>query len=391
MTIVFPRRYVVNDAVRKRFGDRVEWLGAHLSECDPLADRLIDCFSSLGEEKGWNLFEQALHGGIGKVTNPPKQMVDFFESVEEVPSWVDFGVVNRGGEPLLRATAFAALTLGLKCLVLGYCSPGGNKPLVFSGRLQQRAARRLNETAKYAYEVSQPDGMRQGAAGYGMTLRVRLVHAKVRSLIRRSGKWRPEIWGEPINQHDMVATLLLFSAALTEGLRQYGFHISSEEADHQVALWRYVGKLMGVAEALRPKTVAEAYEIGELILATQGPPDQDSRNLVHALVHAPVEVAKSEKEREMARRQLGVAYGMCRHLIGDDLADQLELPRTFGRHIIPVVRNVIRARETATERIPGLKRRSVQKGIRKWQAFLDSALDGQRVSFSLPSQLLPRR
>jgi len=104
--------------------------------------------------------------------------------------------VDRGGSLLLRSTAFGTITLGLKSLVLGYCSPGGNKPRAFSGRLRSQAARRLKETAKFIYEVSRSGGMRQGRPGYAISLRVRLIHARIRELILASGQWEADQWGD---------------------------------------------------------------------------------------------------------------------------------------------------------------------------------------------------
>jgi hypothetical protein len=45
----------------------------------------------------------------------------------------------RGGEVLLRHGFFGGIVLGFRCLVAGYCSPAGNKPLAFSGRLREAA------------------------------------------------------------------------------------------------------------------------------------------------------------------------------------------------------------------------------------------------------------
>ncbi|MEZ4249513.1 MAG: hypothetical protein R3B99_14890 [Polyangiales bacterium] len=44
----------------------------------------------------------------------------------------------------------------------------------------------------------------------------------MRRLLLRSERWKSELWGAPINQHDMAATSLLFSVVFLSGIRQFG-------------------------------------------------------------------------------------------------------------------------------------------------------------------------
>jgi hypothetical protein len=48
---------------------------------------------------------------------------------------------------LLRTGFLGGIVLGFRSLVAGYCSPAGNKPLAFSGRLREAAPRRLSRPA----------------------------------------------------------------------------------------------------------------------------------------------------------------------------------------------------------------------------------------------------
>ena len=224
---------------------------------------------------------------------------------------------------MLRAGRFAGLVLALASLVFGYCSPAGNKPLVFSGQLTKRTRRRLDETGRFVHSVCLPGGMRRGAAGYVITLKVRLMHAQIRRLLLGDDRWQLHDWGVPINQHDMVATTILFSASVLRGLRMLGLGIGDEEAALYVTLWRYVGELMGVAPEILPRSEAEGLELAELILATQGPPDDDARALTQALFRAPL-----FDEGEPTPSQAAFATSMCRYLIGDEMADHLHLPRS---------------------------------------------------------------
>jgi hypothetical protein len=202
---------------------------------------------------GFKLFERIAREGIARAPQAPDSFHAFFEAVERTPLWVDWSVVDGGGEVLLRAGLLGGLVLALKSLVLGYTSPGGNKPLVWSGRLKEQAAGRLNETAKFVHATITPGAMRPHRQGWEITLKVRLMHAHVRRMILKTGRWNDD-WGAPINQHDMLGTSLLFSVAVLQGLRTLGVRIPAGAADAYMQLWRFSGWLIGMEPELRTRT-----------------------------------------------------------------------------------------------------------------------------------------
>ena len=161
----FPSRYVNLDPARRRYGDRVDRVGAQLMKSDDLADRVIASFDALPKGEGWRLFELGLRGE--PMPDAPEPLRELIEEATHVPAWLDWKVTDRGGEMLMRAGALGGAVLGARSLVLGYASPGGNKPLVFSGRLKEQAGRRLNETARFVQAVSRglPGCVRSPTAG----------------------------------------------------------------------------------------------------------------------------------------------------------------------------------------------------------------------------------
>ncbi len=143
--------------------------------------------------QGFRLLEAALARGIDDdrtVEEAPAELRALFASVDHVPLWVDWEAVNRGGAAFLRTGFLGGILLAMQSLVLGYASPGGNKPLAFSGRLREQAERRLAETSRFVYAVSQANGMRRSGEGFAITVKVRVMHAQVRRLIRASGGGR---------------------------------------------------------------------------------------------------------------------------------------------------------------------------------------------------------
>jgi hypothetical protein len=380
----FPARFVNLEQARARFGDRVDRLGAFLSRVDPLADAVVVDIE--GMRDGFRLFEAAARDGIASVPRAPDSFHALFTSVERTPFWVDWDILDRGGEVLLRAGVLGGLVLGLKSLVLGYTSPAGNKPLVFSGRLQEHASRRVNETAKFVHATIMPGSMHPHREGWQITLKVRLMHARVRRMILGTGRWDPA-WGAPINQHDMLGTSLLFSIAVLSGLRTLGVRIPIEAADAYMHLWRWSGWLSGLDPELLVTAESEGDRIVELISATQAEPDDDSRALTRALLDAPLRMAKTDRALAKAQRLFRFSTEVCRELIGDPRADALSLPRTNWRYSVPLMRRLVSSVELVRERVPFGDVPAVWAGSRYWDRVIAVGLAGATAEFALPDRL----
>ena len=381
----FPTRYANVEAARKRFGDRVDRLGRHLWDSDDLADRVIDAMDEMGKGEGWRLFGRALRGE--RVPEAPLAMRELIEEAAHVPAWVDWSTADRGGSLLMRAGALGGAVLGARSLVLGYASPGGNKPLVFSGRLKQQAARRLNETARFVQAVCRPAGMRPFAEGWQITLKVRLIHAQVRKMILASGRWSSDAWGIPANQHDLAGTTLLFSVSIIDGLRKLGMRISSEEAESYIHLWRWVGRTIGVHADVLPASEPEAMRLADLIALTMGEPDQDSRDLTRALFESAFDGADTKEKLREAQRNVMFGRVVCRELIGDELADKLDVPRQPIRYAMPMMKRLVTTVERVTRAVPFGERSAVAVGTHYWDRVVEIGLQGATYEFPLPKSL----
>jgi hypothetical protein len=381
---MFPARFVKLDEARARFGDRVDRLGAFLTRVDPLADAVVADIDSM--KGGFKLFERIAREGIARAPQAPDSFHAFFEAVERTPLWVDWSVVDGGGEVLLRAGLLGGLVLALKSLVLGYTSPGGNKPLVWSGRLKEQAAGRLNETAKFVHATITPGAMRPHRQGWEITLKVRLMHAHVRRMILKTGRWNDD-WGAPINQHDMLGTSLLFSVAVLQGLRTLGVRIPAGAADAYMQLWRFSGWLIGMEPELLVATEAEGERVVEVIAATQADPDEDSHSLTRALLDAPVRLATTPREIERARRLRQFSSAMCRELIGDARADALGVPGNTWRFSLPIMRRLVSSVELVRERVPFGDVPAVWAGTRYWDRVAALGFAGATTEFPLPQKL----
>lgn len=385
--MTFPTRYTNLNEARRRFGTRVDRVGAFLGKTDPLADAVVQSMETLGTGRGFRMLERALTHGISSVEDAPDSFRALFAELDSVPAWVDDEVLDRGGALLMRVGVLGGIVLGTKSLVLGYASPGGNKPLVFSGRLVQQASRRLNETSRFVQAVCRPGGMRRFADGFQITVKVRIMHAQVRHMLLRSGKWQGHHWGLPINQHDMAGTTLLFSASVIEGLRAFGVKMTHEEVESYMQLWRYVGRIIGVDPDILPTSEFDAFPLAHLIECTMGEPDDDSRALVKALFEHPLNEAKTDRQKTFAEKQAAFGYGIARGLLGDELADKLAMPRNAYRYALPTMKAIVTAAENLRIRSSWADRTAYVTGRAYWDKVVELGLAGATAEFRLPERL----
>jgi hypothetical protein len=381
---MFATRFVHLAEARRRFEDRVDRLGSFLTAGDPLADAAVEALAGRAPEERERLVDQALTGDVRPL---PAELRALRASLSTLPFWADLDRARRGGEVLIRTGFFGGLVLGFRSLVAGYCSPAGNKPLVFSGRFREAAARRLGETSRFVSLVYQPGSLAPGAPGWIAAARVRLMHAEIRRLLRASPRWDAAAWGDPINQVDMAGTVLLFSLVLVDGLRMLGFRIGREECEEALHLWRIAGWVLGVEPELLCATEPEARVLWELLEATQGPPDSDSAELARALMESPLHEARSPADRARAERFLPLAYGVGRHLVGDRYADALGYPRTPWRLVAPALRTLISGTGRLMGRLPGIDRLTLEAGLRYWRRTVELGLAGEEARFELPRRV----
>jgi hypothetical protein len=364
----------------ERYGELASRSFAALERTDPPADQLVEWLATQPQRFDLMAAWQAAQAG----EQLPDPVAVLFEGIQPVPSWVDWRRIDRARRPFERTGVFGGFVLSLRSLMGGYTAPAGNKPLAFSGRLREQAPRRVAETARFVTAVCAPGGMRPGAEGWRITLHVRLMHAQVRRLLWSSGRWDSARWAEPINQHDMLATMLLFSEVYIEGLRLFGFSISDEEAGDWIHLWRFVAWLMGTEDALLPVDYAEATALRELIQQTQGPPDADSRALAAALLGTGVDINR------IAALRHGMARGVSRMLIGDEVADALGIERARGwGMVLPVLPIVLSATERVRVRAPALEQRLRAAGAGYWAWVVEMSLRGEPAQFARPDRLAP--
>jgi len=254
--------------------------------------------------------------------------------------------------------------LGCYVTPLFYCLSSGNKALTFSGNLTNRASRRGRETARFVIETCLPNSLRRDGDGFRITLRVRLMHAQVRNMIAKSGRWNYEQLGMPISQVYMAAMMSLLSAQWIEGLAHLGLKLSAAEEEGMMQLWRYSSYLIGVNQEMLFATKQEALRYWRMVKESEPEPDEDARQLVASTLQAIPEVMGfSGKPKE---RMYAFCEGLAVSTMGRDLSKQLRLEETVWR-FSPVLLRALLPIWAMTERIvPPFRRFSQYNGTKLW-------------------------
>lgn len=351
-----------------------------LMKGDPKADAVVDWMMSLPSGQGRKIFEQALNEGIASIENPDQRLVDLFKEIDDVPTWLDSNLIDTACAASHRVGMAGQVVLSCVCLMGGYRSSAANKPIAKTGALGKYANRRLAETSKFVIDLYESGGLNRYGDGFKGAVKVRLMHALVRHRLMNDPTWKFEEWGVPINQADMLATNLLFSVTSSISLQTMGFIFNKKERQAVIHFWRYVGNLMGIDDALLPKTYREGMKLIYISGASQPGGDQDTRELANALRDLPMEnkqgVAKALGYLEMQLRS-----GFSRLILGNYAAKELDLPNNVAKYALFLVAPGVFVSECLRVLIPGATGVSVKLGRRIILRHVNKILAGHKPNY----------
>ncbi len=259
----------------------------------PFSDDELDRLGKLGDPPIDALVAESLgtrHSGLDRASSVTLEMTtmienglvegseanDYFHEQIPLPEWAD-------EKKLFLARDFfeswgLQLSMGLYfgSLPRSYTAARGARALTVAGGLNENLHRRIAETGQFLIDVmamgDEGVPLGPGSDGQRAARGVRLFHGVVRNWLNAEpGRWDTEADGVPINQEDMLATVLLFSVAALDALDRMGIPYSEDQAEAYVHAWCVAGSLMGVGSAsdqvpdigpLLPLQYAEARELG---------------------------------------------------------------------------------------------------------------------------------
>ncbi|KAF9564451.1 hypothetical protein EC968_004503 [Mortierella alpina] len=298
---------------------------------DPLAD---DALAALEIKPG----DDALEALLAYTAQPldeqkssaPQQLLT---QVMTVPEWVDWDRLKRGQEVYWRYYPFMQSVLLHLVAALGTSSPKPTKVIKSTGYLYgQHTKQRMVETAQFVHEVAtSPEYLQPGSGiAWKSMVRVRFLHAGVRVRLLKISRNHPKFYnikehGVPINQEDLLGVLFVLSVTMWRAMEmRLGVHMTNQEREDYMHLWRYVGYMMGVDDTLG---VTHTYRRADACLESMwlhlADPDADSGQLLSTM---------ARNLYPPSRRVLGI---LDRYKLHMALAEQLIGPECWKIQGLP--------------------------------------------------------
>ncbi|MFF9351873.1 oxygenase MpaB family protein [Streptomyces sp. NPDC014734] len=228
---------------------------------DPAADALVSDLIDNREVSGVNELFRTIgtlkpHQDLSHLPERLRAFLD--EASAPPPDWSEADV--RAAEGFFaHHHGEASMLQGTVGLIGTYLSPTGAFTLRSTGRLGgvEGPGRRLSQSSRLFIDMGDEDAMRNGTLAANVT-KVRLVHASVRQLHKKSGAWDYVTWGEPVSQKYVTGAACVFSTQILQAMARLGLDVSREDAHGFVCAWHYVNHYLGTPEKwLLPKDADE--------------------------------------------------------------------------------------------------------------------------------------
>ncbi|WP_319428825.1 oxygenase MpaB family protein [Mycobacterium sp. RTGN5] len=250
---------------------------------DELMIGAVEAFERLGYEQGRALFEQALTQGIETLVDPPRELVDLFEHVDQLPAQFDLVAAERG-RMLAMSSTVAATTIIRGWAFYETAMTGDISAATgATGRFADDGPRRFIETARVFAEFTLPDIFDRHSDAFQDVVRVRLMHALASRGLRR--KWGDDVYlkfGEPIP----VTSLLGFGSGMLLGRlvdHAFGRKLTPQQLEDLAEYSSFSGRLWGAPEPLHSPNGIELIKSLNYVLARGGNPSPWRAELVDAI------------------------------------------------------------------------------------------------------------
>lgn len=205
-------------------------------------------------------------------------LAKFWNEVHAVPEWVDWAQLERGQNFFYRYAPANLMGFALQGFIGENSSASGVvEVLVRTGGFSTRVLlRRLLETFQFVLQATKSlEAIKPGGEGHITTVRVRLLHSSVRQRIMKLVKSRPDYfdvgkYGVPVNKLDSIHSITTFACNhMWLQLPQMGVHPNQQEIADYIALFRYLGYVLGTPDHYfdtvpKAKAVMESMLIHEL-------------------------------------------------------------------------------------------------------------------------------
>ena len=357
---------------------------AHTHIGDPLGEEMTEDLAEFGSRESMRLIEAAMNReGDEALRDAPASLRRFFTEAETPPEWLDFPAFAPGVRMFHRNSQVVLAAFVAGVLIEGFTTNIA-KSFFITGRVRDQGVRRLGQNNRHMMEIFLPGGLYRDGDGWKLSVRIRIVHARLRHLLRNSEDWETEAWGAPISAAHLGYAISSFSARLLKHMKTLGAEYNDEEYDSFMAVWRYSGYLMGIPETILFHDGDEAlrlYEVGQMC-----EPDSPIESVVmaHSLVNSAPLIAGMTNPEDR-RRLTKYVYRIARSLIGSETAESLMFPPLSSFGVVGWFKLQQRYGHILSKLSPGRRQDS---NFARFTGLLDTSLfDEDGIRYALPDHV----
>ncbi|OAA36804.1 tat pathway signal sequence [Beauveria brongniartii RCEF 3172] len=255
----------------------------------------IDVLSPPGNKaaEGCPMSHRDMYKLVEQYSESDETIGKLWRQVTDIPDWVDWEQIQRGQKVVYQYHAQMLLGLMFTSLVGGMASWRIVETLSRTGGFGVNVCRRrLLETLQHFIQVVESlNSVKPHGVGFASSVRVRLLHANVRRRIMRLAAQRrdyydTESWGVPINDLHQIGTILAYSAFVAfVTLPRMGVHLTEQQTADYLALWRWVGFIMGTPVDWMA-TPAAAKAMLETVMVCEFKPSENSKIIANNILTA---------------------------------------------------------------------------------------------------------
>ena len=349
---------------------------------DPEADSVMNELSEIPPREAHRFIEAGMERDQDILKDAPPVIVEFFENLERPPDWYDPSSFVPGIRMFHRNSRVVLVGFVGGVLVEGFTT-NISKSFFITGRLRDQGVRRLKQNNRHMLESFIPGGLDRDGDGLKLSVRVRLIHAQIRRLLIESADWDHDAWGLPLSAAHMGYSITAFSARLLKHMKGLGAVFDEEERSSFMAVWRYIGYLMGIPETILFKKEEDALRVFRIGGMCEPPISLESIAMSNALIASAPYVA-GVPDHEARIRLTNYAYKVSRALIGNALADELRYPAVRSSGVLLNFRNLGRLRRIMGKSFPRL----INNPYTYFTGLLGvSAYDEAGISYRIPDHV----
>lgn len=298
----------------------------HTRVGDPAADAFIERIHEMPTDRALPLVTAGMDRDEEALRRAPSFVREFFDPMDTPPDWVDQADFLPGVRMFHRNSPVVLASMLAGTLVEGF-STNIAKSFFITGRLRDQGVRRLKQNNRHMVEIFMPGGLEREGDGWKLSVRIRILHAQIRSLLANSGDWDEEAWGLPLSAAHLGFAIVAFSARLLKHMKNLGAVYTEEERAGFMAVWRYTGNLMGIPDSILYTDEEEALRVFEIGRLCEPEPDFESIAMANALINSgPLLVDMTDPK--VRQNFASYVFRVSRALIGRTLSDQLNYPAT---------------------------------------------------------------